>query len=242
MKKVNLQEYIHPNMDILFVALNAPEISNSNAHWFSRNLNFWDILFDAGLIASRIQDPLKGDETIFRNQTINNNKRIFGVTDLVRNIVQTNSSRVKTDNGQVQRVLSILDNNPTKKVCLMHSAVAVQFQKSGIIKRNYLSGENIYGLVGNYNGSKIYEVPFHNAMIKRDVKLKAYAQLNGSPVKNKNPKASIKEQKTKPQGISKIKTKGSFILPEPGNSITQGDIDKGTLRITVGAKIHFSME
>jgi hypothetical protein len=55
MKKVNLREYIHPKMDILFVALNAPEISNSNAHWFSRNLNFWDILFEAGLTTRRIE-------------------------------------------------------------------------------------------------------------------------------------------------------------------------------------------
>ena len=115
MKKVNLREYIHPKMDILFVALNAPEISNSNAHWFSRNLNFWDILFDAGLITSRIEDSLKGDETIFGNQTKNYNNKIFGVTDLVRDIVQTNSSGVKTHNGHVQRVLSILDKNPTKK-------------------------------------------------------------------------------------------------------------------------------
>ena len=54
MKIVNLQEYIHPKMDILFVALNAPEISNSNAHWFSGTLNFWNILFDSGLIVERI--------------------------------------------------------------------------------------------------------------------------------------------------------------------------------------------
>lgn len=36
---VTLKEYVHPEMDILFLALNAPEVSNANAHWFSRNLN-----------------------------------------------------------------------------------------------------------------------------------------------------------------------------------------------------------
>jgi hypothetical protein len=128
MKKVNLREYIHPKMDILFVALNAPEISNSNAHWFSRNLNFWDILFEAGLTTRRIEDPLRGDEIVFGNQNQNYNQKIFGVTDLVRDLVQTNSSGVKTHNNHVRRILSILDKNPTKKVCLMHSAVAVQFQ------------------------------------------------------------------------------------------------------------------
>lgn len=239
MKKVNLREYIHPKMDILFVALNAPEISNSNAHWFSRNLNFWDILFEAGLTTRRIEDPLKGDEIIFGNQNQNYNQKIFGVTDLVRDLVQTNSSGVKTHNNHVQRILSILDRNPTKKVCLMHSAVAVQFQKSGIIKRNYLFRENTYGLVGNYNGTEIYEVPFHNAMIKRDIKLKAYGQLNSNSIKKEKRLPIINVEKTTPKVISCLKGKSSFILPEPGNSITQGDIDKGTLRITVGAKANF---
>jgi hypothetical protein len=239
MKKVNLREYIHPKMDILFVALNAPEISNSNAHWFSRNLNFWDILFEAGLTTRRIEDPLRGDEIVFGNQNQNYNQKIFGVTDLVRDLVQTNSSGVKTHNNHVRRILSILDKNPTKKVCLMHSAVAVQFQKSGIIKRNYLFRENTYGLVGNYNSTEIYEVPFHNAMIKRNVKLKAYGQLNSNSIKKEKRLPIINVEKTTPKVIASLKGKSSFILPEPGNSITQGDIDKGTLRITVGAKANF---
>jgi hypothetical protein len=121
----------------------------------------------------------------------------------------------------------------------MHSAVAVQFQKSGIIKRNYLFRENTYGLVGNYNGTEIYEVPFHNAMIKRNVKLKAYGQLNSNSIKKEKRLPIINVEKTTPKVIASLKGKSSFILPEPGNSITQGDIDKGTLRITVGAKANF---
>lgn len=240
MKKVNLQEYIHPEMDILFVALNAPEISNNNAHWFSRNLNFWNILFGAGLITERIDDPLKGDQFIFGGQSINYNKNIYGVTDLVRTIVQTNSSGVKTHNEHVQRIFSILDRNPTTRVCLMHSTVADQFQKSGIIKRNYSFGENNYGLVGKYKDTEIYEVPFHNAMINRNVKLTAYKQLIAGRIKEEKLKALIKKEKAMPKAVSTLKGKSFFYLPEAGNSITQGDIDKGTLRITVGAKNYFS--
>jgi hypothetical protein len=244
MKKVNLQEYIHPRMDILFVALNAPEISNSNAHWFSATLNFWNILFDAGLITERIENALKGDKTIFGSQSKNYNKKIYGVTDLVRNIVQTNSSGVKTHNEHVQRILSILDANPTNRVCLMHSTVADQFQKSGVIKRNYSLRENKYGLVGKYNQTEIYEVPFHNAMIKRDVKLKAYGQLIGKTHTEENLKSEPKKEAkaTTPEVISSLKGKSSFYLPEAGNSITQGDIEKATLRITVGGKIYFSRQ
>jgi len=31
---VNWKQCIHPEMAILFLALNAPEISNRNGHWF----------------------------------------------------------------------------------------------------------------------------------------------------------------------------------------------------------------
>lgn len=226
-------------MDILFVALNAPEISNHNAHWFSATLNFWNILFDAGLITERIEEALRGDKTIFGSQSKNYNKKIYGVTDLVRDIVQTNSSGVKTHNEHVQRILSILDANPTKRVCLMHSTVADQFQKSGIVKRNYSLRENEYGLVGKYNETEIYEVPFHNAMIRRPVKLKAYGQLIGNSIKEGKLKPVIKEDKSTPKVISSTNGK-PFFLPEAGNSITKGDIEKKTLRITAGAKIHFS--
>lgn len=240
-KEVKLIEYIYPKMDILFVALNAPEVSNRNAHWFSRNLNFWNLLYQAGLITEEITNPLEGDERVFGSQSINYNQMIYGVTDLVRDIVQTNSSSIITNNVHVARILSLIDKNPTKKLCLMHSKVGEQFQKSGIIKRNNLSGKNNYGLVGKYRETEIYEVPFHNAMINGEIKLNAYAQLIGNGKKLNEVKASIKKE-TKSitiETISSSKSKSVFYLPDSGNSITQTDIVNGTLRITMNASINF---
>lgn len=164
--KVNLNEYIHSKMDILFLALNAPERSNKNAHWFSGNLSFWNRLFEAGIITERISDPLTGDVKIFSCTNINFNQINIGVTDLNREDVETNSSKVATSKKQVERILQILDKTSTKKLCIVHSKVARKFEKFGIVKRNFeKKGLNSYGIVGKYKSTEIYEVPFHNAGI-----------------------------------------------------------------------------
>ena len=169
--KVNLIEYVHPNMDLLFVALNAPEVSNANAHWFSYNLSFWNLLFRAGLIRRTISDPKEGDVTVFGSSEINHKNWIIGVTDLNREVVATKSNQVKTDNTQVKRILSIIETNAVKRVCLMHSRVAEEFERNGIIVRNKKVGVNEFGIVGKYKSTVIYEVPFHSGNSIPDKKI-----------------------------------------------------------------------
>jgi len=162
--KVNLVEYIYPKMDILFLALNAPDVSNSNEHWFSYNLSFWNLLFESELISQRIWNKLEGDVKVFGDNSINYKSWIYGVTDLNRDVVQTNSSGILTTNAHVKRILDIIDNSKIKKLCLMHSKVEKQFEKDGFITRGSGSIEG-YGKVGKYKDTIIYEVPFHNASI-----------------------------------------------------------------------------
>ena len=71
---VNLIEYVHPKMDILFLALNAPEESNKNAHWFSRNLSFWNLLYHADLMTQLITDCKESYEKVFDSAEINYNE------------------------------------------------------------------------------------------------------------------------------------------------------------------------
>ncbi len=160
--KVNLIEYVHPKMDLLFVALNAPEVSNANAHWFSYNLSFWNLLFRAGVITQTISDPKEGDVTVFGDNVINYKKWTIGVTDLNREVVATKSNQVATDSMQVKRILSIIENNAVKSICLMHSMVAEEFERNGFIVRNNKQGINEFGIVGKYKSTVIYEVPFHS--------------------------------------------------------------------------------
>lgn len=160
--KVTLSEYIHPKMDILFVALNAPENSNMNKHWFTNNLSFWNLLFRVGIITIPILNKLEGDETVFGSTKINFKNWSIGVTDLNRKIVETNSKNVEVNSTDVKRIMEILKTNQVSKLCLMHSKVGVTF-------RNFASeihfNSNRYGKIGQWKNTEIFEVPFHNASI-----------------------------------------------------------------------------
>lgn len=146
-------------MDLLFVALNAPENSNANAHWFSNNLSFWNLLYRSGIIMKPIKNKLKGDITVFGDNSINYKNWNIGVTDLNRKDVETNSSNVKVTASDVERILSILDNNKVSRVCLMHKKVGEAFRT---YSPNFISSQNKYGEIGEYKNTSIFEVPFHS--------------------------------------------------------------------------------
>ena len=161
MSKVNLIEILHPKIDILFLALNPPVNSNNNGHYFSNNLSFWNLLFNSELINNPVKSKLTGDEEVFHNNTLNYKNAIYGITDLVHDVVETNSNKVQVEKARVTRILNILDNNRVKVLCIMHSSVGIAFHDSGLIRRN-----REYRIVGKYQNTLIYEVPFHNASIR----------------------------------------------------------------------------
>lgn len=158
--EINLNEILHPKMDILFVALNPPKNSNSNGKYFSNNLSFWNVLYNSGLIIHPIYDKLKGEELVFHNNKINYQNAIYGITDLVHDVVETNSNKVKVSQHQVERILKITERYKIGKLCLMHSKVTKAFEKANIIRQ-----VNVYDLIGNYKNIPIFNVPFHNASI-----------------------------------------------------------------------------
>lgn len=235
---VNLKEYIHPKMDILFLALNAPEVSNANAHWFSRNLSFWNLLYQSGLINQPISDPKEGDETVFGSNEMNLEGKVFGVTDLNNEIVQTDSRGVNVEERHLKRILDILRHNKVEKLCLMHSTVGSVFRTSGHLEK---TTGNRYGLIGYINQTEVYEVPFHNAPVAN--KEQFYRHLRGdSPLVGKVPKSPdvksiLKNEKKSTTFLASCHA--SFTIPKPGNFITEKDIEKGVLRITADFKNFF---
>ena len=236
---VNLKEYIHPEMDILFLALNAPEISNRNGHWFSRNLRFWNLLYKSGLITERMEDKLLGDITVFGGQKINFQNRIYGVTDLNRDVVETRGSLVETNANHVLRILKILDSNQVNKLCLMHANVAKAFDKYGLIRRRSGRMSKGYGMVGQHKNTEIYEMPFPGTYIPGMETY--YSILIGNISENEKPEeiADIKIEPNRNGAMDRDKTGTIFYLPDSGNSITEKDISKAVLRITVGPSIWF---
>jgi len=160
MKIINLIEILHPKMEILFVALNLPEKSNSNGHFFSGSLSFWNLLFDSGLITNRVKSPLTGDDEVFRSNSINFKKAVFGITDLCHDIVETNSSRVKISSERVQRIVQLVGKHEVKNICLIHGKVGTAFKSLPSLDRS-----RKYGLIGKLDKTNIFEMPFHCASI-----------------------------------------------------------------------------
>lgn len=226
-------------MDLFFVALNAPEESNNKGHWFSHNLSFWNLLFDAGIITSPINNALEGDVKVFGSNSSNYDNWIIGVTDLNREVVQTDSKGVSTTNEQVKRILEILNSKKVKRLVLMHSKVATEFEEANLIKRNFANDINVYGKVGQYKDTEIFQVPFHNARISyKELYYQLLIEKMGKSIVQDSKEASHPNSKTTVSfGNTFINI--SFVLPDSGNSITENDIDKGVLRITVAFKSYF---
>lgn len=233
---VNLKEYIHPEMDILFLALNAPQISNANAHWFSNNLSFWNVLYNAGLISQAIFDCVEGDEKVFGSNKINFQNYTYGVTDLNNEVVETNSNKVIIEKRHLERIKKILENHKVARLCLMHSTVGKAFRNSGLLI-NTTSAR--YGLIGYISETAVYEVPFHNASVPE--KVQYYELLIYGEVLKENSKilkTPMLQEKLPAVKANDIIT-SYFILPSEGNSITKADLEKGTLRITADFKDKF---
>ncbi len=174
MKKVNLVEILHPKMDILFLALNPPEASNNNAHYFSNNMSFWNLLFNAGLITKTVCSPLTGDDEVFRDNAINLKKSIYGVTDLCHDVVETNSKFVTVStNDSVSRILSMLQEREVKNLCIVHAKVGKAFQSIPSLDRS-----KKYGLIGKIKNTNIYEMPFHTGTsIAGEIVVEHYEKL-----------------------------------------------------------------
>jgi hypothetical protein len=234
---VNLSEYIHQKMDLLFVALNAPDNSNKNGHWFTNNLSFWNILYRTGIITKPITNMLEGDVKVFGDNTINYNNWNIGVTDLNRKDVETDSTKVEVNQDDVYRIIEIIKNNQVARVCLMHSNVGQAFREYTNINFN----SNRYGLIGKLNETEIFEVPFHNATVAN--KDSYYALLLGEKNEEVIDRNTIEQPRKKEKKIisknSKVESKEVFTIPTSGNQITIEDIKKGQLRITAENKQYF---
>jgi len=130
MAEARLNPYLHPDLDVLFIALNPPDQSNSNGHWFSgRQSRFFELLVRSGLITQRI-DRACADVTVFGTNKINCNGASFGVVDLV-SVVETNSGRVKVKKENVAKLVSQIRSRSPRFACVIHSKVMRSLNRHG---------------------------------------------------------------------------------------------------------------
>lgn len=164
MTEAKLRPFTRPGLDVLFVALNPPQQSNSNGHYFSGNSSaFFKLLTLSGLITEPVPKAC-ADEKVFGTTEINHLGASFGVIDLVEDVVETNSAMLRVTKAHVNDLIRrIRDLNP-RFVCVIHSKVRDALNTYGNLHRpldygwcgNILPDSNA-GFVLNYfpNGNSI---------------------------------------------------------------------------------------
>ena len=170
MSESKLKSRVEKNLDILFVALNPPAQSNANGHYFSGSgSRFFKLLFRSGLITTEI-DKSFADEIVFGSNKINFMNKEYGITDLVFDVIETKSTKVKPEQHHVERLYKIIMENSPRFVCIIHNKVLKSFNR---YSKLYLSDKLNWGNCGeafrdcssiifcNYfpNGSNIPDPP-----------------------------------------------------------------------------------
>lgn len=123
MANVNLRPFLRRRLDLMVLALNAPEQSNENQHWFSGdNSRLYELMFQSGLITKRVPKST-GDEIVFGSTVVNHKGCEFGVADLVDDLVQTQSGAVRATCDHVSRAVKQIRVFQPRFVCVIHSKV-----------------------------------------------------------------------------------------------------------------------
>jgi hypothetical protein len=126
MEKSNLTPFVRNNLDILFIGLNPAMGSSRNQHYFSVRQDFWNQLYDSGLITSMV-DKSVADEIVFRRTDINFQGWSYGVTDLITTIAESDSRKIKPTQKDCETLQSRIRTFSPKVVILLHSKVVKKF-------------------------------------------------------------------------------------------------------------------
>jgi len=125
------------------VALNPPTQSNDNGHYFSGGgSRFFHLLYLSGLITKDLPKAT-ADETVFGSTSVNHKGCAFGVVDLVDDLVQTNSGKVRPTRQHVYRLFAHIRELNPRFACVIHSKVR------DALNKNLESADQLdYGICG----------------------------------------------------------------------------------------------
>jgi len=118
-EKSTLKPFLRKDLDLLFVGLNPAVGSSRNEHYFSVNQAFWSQLYSAGLITKEI-DKNMADTYIFGSNIYNFNKWSYGITDLLFEVAESNSIKIKTDLTHAIRLIDTVKKYNPLVVIFLH--------------------------------------------------------------------------------------------------------------------------
>lgn len=175
--------FIRANLDILFVGLNPAETSSKKGHYFSTRSDFWNQLYEAGLITESINKN-EADEKVFRSSEINYNGWQYGITDLVNFLAKSDSSQVKPTEEDCKKLLQNIRKYKPKVVILLHSKVIKHFVKKHLENKDAQRG--CLGKLVDGCNTVFYYVPFPHSSIPSSEKIELYKEIKEFLLENSN--------------------------------------------------------
>jgi len=141
-RRSHLRPFLRTELDILFVALNAPVQSHDNRHWFSGDQSrFFCLLGRSGLTIDEVPRQT-ADEIVFGSVERNYKRASFGVVDLVPDLVETKSSEVRPTLDHAKTLLNVIRGHTPRFVCVIHAKVRYALNKSGLLVKTMVHGAN----------------------------------------------------------------------------------------------------
>lgn len=176
MQKSTLIPFLRKNLDILFVGLNPAKGSSENGHYFSVNQAFWNQLYESGLITKRVVKS-NADELIFGSNKFNYNNWGFGITDLITEIAESDSTKIRPKQTDLIRLENVIKDYKPKVAILLHSKVLKKF----VDHLGYVVPESNTGKLGklieNCN-TTFYNIAFpHGNTITSESKIEKYTEI-----------------------------------------------------------------
>lgn len=185
MEKSNLTPFLRENLEVLFVGLNPATGSSRNKYYFSVNQAFWNQLLGAGLITKHIDKSI-ADKIIFGSNEYNYKKWNFGITDLITEIAESNSAKIKPKHSDLVRLENVIKEYKPKTVILLHGKVL----KKIVGFLGYVVPESNTGDLGKLIENcetNFFNIAFpHGNTITSERKIKRYSELK-EYLKNNTP-------------------------------------------------------
>ena len=170
-----LHPIIRPGLDMLIVGLNPGGTSSQKGHYFSANSALWNQLYESELI-TRPVDKNDADEHVFRSSRINANGWVYGITDLVNYLAESDSRKVNPTREHCKDLMQTILEYKPKVVVLLHGKIIKHFVKGFLGKEDVEYG-NLGKLIDGLD-TVFFNVPFpHGNPITSEAKVELYKQI-----------------------------------------------------------------
>ena len=183
MEKSNIKPFLRKNLDILFIGLNPAKGSSDNGHYFSVYQNFWNQLYNSGLIIHSV-DKMIADNLIFGNNKYNLNNFNYGITDLITEIAESNSNIINPTLNDVKNLITIIEKIQPKITIILHGKVLTYLFKY-LKKEKPPSNQGFLGKILSNSNTLFYTIAFpHGNNICSSEKIKNYELIKKRLINN----------------------------------------------------------